>query len=165
MMDRSGKSEQLQIRVSRREKSAIANAAARAGMDMSAYVLQRVLPAPAAQFRELAAACSGPAPRYALAELNSLLAGFTAGELREAVTVPLPPGLSPFFLNYVTAMVEEACAKRGIPVPPWTRAVAPLAEPVFGSALQSLRLYLLTRSPPPFRRRNIFIDASVGDRV
>jgi hypothetical protein len=29
----------------------------------------------------------------------------------------------------------------------------------------SLRLYLLTHSPAPFRRRNIFIDASVGSRV
>jgi hypothetical protein len=41
----------------------------------------------------------------------------------------------------------------------------PLAEPVFGSDLMSLRLYLLTHSPAPFRRRNIFIDASVGFRV
>jgi hypothetical protein len=40
-----------------------------------------------------------------------------------------------------------------------------LTEPVFGSELQSLRLYLLTHSPPPFRARNIFIDATLGDRV
>jgi len=52
-----------------------------------------------------------------------------------------------------------------VPGPPWPRATAPLAEPVFGSALMSLRLYLLTHSPAPFRRRNIFIDASVGSRV
>jgi hypothetical protein len=36
---------------------------------------------------------------------------------------------------------------------------------VFGSTLVSLRLYLLTHSPPPFRRRNIFIDATVGSSV
>jgi hypothetical protein len=36
---------------------------------------------------------------------------------------------------------------------------------VFGSELQSLRLYLLTHSPPPFRARNIFIDSSLGDRI
>jgi hypothetical protein len=36
---------------------------------------------------------------------------------------------------------------------------------VFGSDLQNLRLYLLTHSPPPFRRRNIFIDSTLGDRV
>lgn len=134
-------------------------------MDMSAYVLSRVLSAPAAKFRDLASACAGPAPRYALAELNSLLAGFTAGELREAVATPPPPGLSPFHLNYVTAMVEQSCAKCGIAAPIWTRSVPPLTDPVFASALQGLRLHLLMHSPPPFRRRNIFIDASVGDRV
>ncbi len=62
-------------------------------------------------------------------------------------------------------MVEYACAQRDVAPPAWTRAVAPLTEPVFGSALMSLRLYLLTHSPAPFRRRNIFIDASVGSRV
>jgi len=31
--------------------------------------------------------------------------------------------------------------------------------------LLGLRLHLLTHSPAPFRRRNIFIDASVGARV
>ncbi len=164
-MIKSLKSEQLQLRVSRREKDAIARAAAQAGMDMSAYVLSRVLPPLAAQFRDLAAACAGPAPRHALAELNTFLAGLTAGGLREAADAPPSPGLTPFFLNYLAAMVELACAKRVIPAPAWTRALEPLAEPVFGSTLESLRLHLLTHSPPPFRRRNIFIDSSVGERV
>jgi hypothetical protein len=62
-------------------------------------------------------------------------------------------------------MIESACAQRAIAVPAWTRSIAPLAEPAFGSDLQSLRLYLLTRSPPAFRYRNIFIDATVGDQV
>ena len=62
-------------------------------------------------------------------------------------------------------MVEYACARAGTPPPAWAGAIAPLAEPVFGSGLTSLRLHLLTRSPAPFRRRNIFIDATVGDRV
>ncbi len=164
-MDKSAKSEQLQIRVSAQEKSAIQHAAKRAGMDMSAYVLSRVMSVPAAEFGALVAACAGPAPRFALAELNSLLSAFTPGELRNAIAVPPPSVLTPFLLNYVTAMVEYACAKRAIAVPAWTRAVAPLAEPVFGTTLQSLRLHLLTHSPPPFRGRNIFIDATLGERV
>ena len=164
-MGRSVKSAQLQLRVSPSEKRAIQRAAAEAGLEMSAYVLSRVLAAPAGKFRQLAAACAGPEPRYALAELNSLLAGFTAGELREALPAAPPSGLTPFFLNYITAMVEEACARRAIPAPAWTRTVAPLPEPVFGSALQSLRLHLLAHSPPAFRRRNIFIDSTVGERV
>lgn len=161
----STKSEQLQLRVSRSEKAAIARAAAEAGMDMSAYVLSRVLPAAATTFRELAVLCAGPEPGYALAELNSFLTGLTAGELREAVAAPPPAGLAPYVLNYLTAMVEEACAKRVIPVPFWTSLVPPLADPVFGSSLESLRLHLLTYSPPPFRLRNIFIDSSLGKRV
>jgi uncharacterized protein (DUF1778 family) len=164
-MPATAKSAQLQIRVSPAEKAAIQRAARQAGMDMSAYVLARVLPAAARRFQELTEACRDSADaRFALAELNSWLASLGAGELREAVA-PAPSGLTPFLANYVAAMVEYACAQRGVPPPAWTGAIAPLTEPVFGSALMSLRLYLLTHSPAPFRRRNIFIDATVGDRV
>ena len=160
------KTTQMQIRVSASEKTAIQRAASRAGMDMSAYVLARVLSVPASQFRDAIRDCADSAStRFALAELNSLLTQFTADELRDAVAAPLPPGLSPFLENYIAAMVEYACGMRAIAVPAWTRAIAPLSEPVFGSELQSLRLYLLTHSPPPFRVRNIFIDSTLGDRV
>jgi hypothetical protein len=160
------KTAQLQIRVSADQKTAIQRAAARAGMDMSAYVLSQLLSVPATQFRDCAAACAGSElPRFALAELNSLLTGLTAGELREAVAAPPPAGLTPFHANYIAAMVEQACAKRSIMIPAWTRSIPPLAEPVFGSELRSLRPYLLTNSPPPFRGRNIFIDSTLGDRV
>jgi hypothetical protein len=164
-MSKSPKTEQMQIRVSAHEKAAIQRAAAKAGMDMSAYVLAQVLSVPAAQFRDCVQDCADSAsPRFALAELNSLLSSLTAGELRDAIAVP-PPALSPFLGNYIAAMVEHACAQRAIAVPKWTCSIAPLAEPVYGSELPSLRLYLLTHSPPPFRVRNIFIDATLGDRV
>jgi len=121
---------------------------------------------PAAQFRDCVRDCAESAsPRLALAELNSLLSDLTAGELRDSVEASPPPGLSDFLANYIAAMVEYACARRAVAVPSWTRSIAPLAEPVFGSELQSLRLYLLTHSPPPFRARNIFIDSSLGDRI
>ena len=35
----------------------------------------------------------------------------------------------------------------------------------FASELKSLRLHLLTKSPAPFRRRNLFVDSTLGDRV
>lgn len=159
-----GKSSQLQIRVSPAEKAAIQRAARRAGMDMSAYVLARALPAASRQFRDFVAACRTPQrARFALAELNSWLASLGAGELPEAVATP-PTGLTPYLANYVAAMVEYTCAQRDVASPDWTRSVERLAEPVFGSELASLRLHLLTHSPAPFRRRNIFIDATVGDR-
>jgi hypothetical protein len=165
-MSRSSKTAQMQIRVSAQEKAAIQRAAARAGMDMSAFVLAKVLPDSAAEFRNRVMDCAGSeSPRFGLAELNSLLATFTAGELRDATAAPLPSDLTPFLANYIAAMVEYTCAKRGIAIPAWTRSIAPLAEPVFGSELQSLRHYLLTHSPAPFRGRNIFIDSTVGDRV
>jgi uncharacterized protein (DUF1778 family) len=166
VMDRAGKLSQLQVRVSEAEKSAIRRAARRAGMDMSAYVLSRVLPAPAAAFQEAVTALSAAAdPSFALAQINSLLSGFTAAELREAVAAAPQVTLSPFLTNYVAAMTETVCNTRGLPVPAWARNTEALAEPVFGSALPSLRLYLLTRAPAPFRRRGIFIDSSIGDQV
>ena len=165
-MSKSPKTEQLQIRVSRGQKAAILRAAESAGMDMSAYVLGRVLPERTAEFRRVVEACAEPqAVRFALAELNSLLSSLTAGELRDAVSEPPPTGLTSYIQNYVAAMVEYACVRRNVPVPEWTRRIAALAEPVFGSQLQSLRLYLLVNSPPPFRARNIFIDATIGDQV
>ena len=165
-MNKPAKSEQLQIRISRKEKTAILRAAKRAGMDMSSYVLSRVLSVPVVQFRTAVEACVGTTSvRFALAELNSLLSTLTAGELRDAIAEPPPSSLTPFVHNYIAAMVEYACAKRAVAVPGWTRGVPALAEPVFGTALQSLRFHLLTHSPPPFRARNIFIDATVGGRV
>lgn len=165
----NAKSGQLQIRVSPAEKAAIRSAARRAGLGLSAYVLGRVLPPSTRRFQDLMrdlsrAGADSPEVRFTLAELNSWLADLGAGELQEAIASP-PPELTPYLANYVAAMVEYACAKKGVVAPSWPRATAPLAEPVFASALMSLRLYLLTHSPAPFRRRNIFIDATVGSRV
>lgn len=166
-MSESPKTAQLQIRVSTAEKAAIQRAARRAGMDMSSFVLGRLLPPTGARFQELTSACGQEEAlgRFALAELNSFLAGLAGGELRDAVLAAPTARLGAIQANYIAAMVEYACARRGIEVPAWTGRIAPLASPFFGSQLASLRLYLLTHSPPPFRRRNIFIDASIGARV
>jgi hypothetical protein len=159
------KTAQLQIRVSRLEKAAIQQAAKRAGVDMSAYVLSRVLSVPATRFQECVAECANHVePSFALAELNALLSSLTASEMRHAIAAPPSVALTPFVANYLAAMVEYGCSRCRIPPPVWTRAVAPLDNPVFGTTLQSLRLHLLTQSPPPFRHRNIFIDATLGAR-
>lgn len=157
---------QLQIRVSEAQKAAIRTAAERAGMDMSTYVLSRVLSMPALEFQDAARALAGPAaPSFALADINTLLSRLSSIELRDAVAAVPEVELPPFLANYVAAMIETACAKRGIRVPAWTARVRPLDAPAFGSDLKALRLYLLTHSPAPFRRRNIFIDSSVGAQV
>lgn len=160
------KTAQLQIRVTARQKAGIQRLAKRAGMDMSSYVLNRVLVSPAARFTDCVDACSDPEKaRDALAELNSLLTGFSAAELQDAISVaPVLPA-DPYCANYIAAMVEYACYRQGVEVPRWSGTVAALSEPAFASTLQSLRLHLLMHSPPPFRRRNIYIDSSLGDRV
>jgi uncharacterized protein (DUF1778 family) len=160
------KTAQLQIRVTDQQKNAIQEAAARAGMDMSTYVLSRVLTAPSVQFQECIAGCSREdSARFALAELNSLLTELTPGEMGDAVATGPSVALPPFLANYVAALVEYGCARCCVPAPTWTRSIRPLESPEFGSSLQSLRLHLLTHSPPPFRLRNIFIDSSLGQRV
>jgi hypothetical protein len=165
-MDRGPKKAQLQVRVSDADKAAIQKAAKRAGMDMSAYVLSRVISAPASRFRECVEALTGQAPAsFALAELNSLLSALTPAEMRDAVAAPPTIALSPFLSNYIAAMVEYGCVRCGVEPPAWTRTVVPLNEPAFGTTLLSLRLHLLTHSPPPFRRRNIFIDSTLSNRI
>ena len=165
-MGRNSRTAQLQIRVSAAQKTAIRRAAEQAGLDMSAFVLGRALPTPAIRFHACIEDCAGPAPAaFGLAELNTLLAGWTAAELRDAIAVAPTAPLTPFLSNYIAAMIEQACERRSVRVPGWVRAVQPLAEPMFASTLESLRLHLLTHSPAPFRRRNIFIDATVGDRI
>ena len=159
------KTTQLQIRVTAAQKGAIQRAALRAGMDMSHYVLDRVLSVPAAQFQDTLAQCAGPEPRLALAELNALLSKLSAGELREAIAAPPAVSLTPLLANTIAAMVELACARCGVALPAWTGGIEPLSEPAFGSTLQSVRLHLLKSSPAPFRRRNLFVDASVGDQI
>ena len=160
------KTSQLQIRVSPAQKAAIQREARQAGMDLSAFVLHRLLPVAATRFQALTAACVGEDDRrFALAGLNTFLAGLGAGELRDAVAARPQKALAPIPANYIAAMVESACARSRVAPPAWTGEIAPLAEPLFGSELQSLRLYLLTHSPPAFRRRNIYIDASIGAQV
>jgi len=161
-----GKDVQLQIRVSAAEKKAIQHAAARAGMEMSSWVRARLVPPSRESFRQLVEdlAQQPDERRYLLAELNDFLTRLGPAGLLEAVTEPAPP-LDPYLANYVAAMIETAAHQAGVRPPHWTAHVAPLEAPVFGTDLPSLRLHLLLNTPPAFRRRNIFIDATVGDRV
>ena len=160
------KSTQLQIRVSESQKAALRRHAERAGMSMSDWVLSRALPRASETFQRLLGSLARADRRgYVLAELNDLLTGLSASEFELAVAEPPHVQLDAFGLNYVAAMVEQAAALKGTAAPAWTGDVKPLEEPVFGTSLTSLRLHLLTHAPVPFRRRNIFIDASIGDRV
>ena len=159
------KTAQLQIRVTPAEKAEIERSARQAGLGMSAYALGKLLPGGAAQWRgHLRDILRSDDKRLALAALSSWLANLGAREVADAVDAP-PAGMPTYLANTVAAMVEHVCAAAGAFPPAWTRDVPPLAQPVFGSRLASLRLHLLANSPPAFRRRNLFVDTAVGGQV
>lgn len=136
-------------------------------MDVSKWVLQQLFPTAGERFQHLCRSLdSAPEKRkYVFAELNDFLSQLSARELiatvRHAPSIELPT----FEANYLTAMVEQASAGRRVSPPNWTRRIKPLEQPWFATNLKSLGLHLLTTSPPPFRRRNLFVDSSIGDRV
>lgn len=160
------RSQQLQIRVTPQQKSALRRRARAAGLGMSEYVLTRVLPEGQDRFAALVRALAdAPDPRSVLAEIHDLLATATASELSAAVEYADLDRHTAFHANYLAAMVEQACAQKGVSAPPWTARVRPLEQPYFATDLRSLRAHLLRESPVPFKRRNLFVDAGVGARV
>lgn len=161
-----GKSSQLQVRISPEQKEVLRRLARRAGQDMSTYVLTRALPEARLRFLRLVEGLRDEdQPSFVLAELNDLLSGLTSSELQSAVEHADLSGLDPYLRNYVAAMVEWAAHQRRVPPPPWVHDVEPLTTPHFATSLKNLRLHLLRTAPVPFKRRNIFIDSSIGDRV
>lgn len=133
---------------------------------MSAYVLSRALPSARLRFLELVRALEDEEERrFALAEINGLLSGLSGPEFLDAVSEAPLGNLPPYWQNYLAALVEQAAHQKRIPAPNWLGEVAALEEPHFVGALSSLRLHLLRAAPIPFRRRNIFIDAAVGNRI
>lgn len=160
------KTEQLQIRVTPAQKASLRRAAERAGQDLSEYVLARALPSARDRLERLLPALRDEREsRYVLAEIHDLLASLGPSQLEDAISAAPPADLSRYLQNYVAAMVEQAATQRGVSPPPWLREIEPLAEPVFATPLAGLRLHLLRSSPVPFRRRNLFVDTSIGDRV
>lgn len=161
------KNRQLQIRISAEDKARIQERAASASMDLSKWVLNIVLPPVEREFQVL---CSELVKRpqarsYVFAELNDLLDRLTVKEFEQAVHHEPEVSLPSFEANYLAAMIESAAVLKGAVPPGWTAAVPALDRPWFASSLRSLRLHLLTHSPPPFRCRNLFVDSSVGRRV
>ena len=161
----STKSHQLQIRVTAAQKAALQARAKEAGSDLSAYVLDRALPWRAEQFRDLLHAMAVGDQRFALAEVNDLLAACPPEAFAGSVQDASVGHLEPYLQNYLAGMVEQAAHQKQVPPPAWAARVAPLREPHFATPMRSLRLHLLRSAPVPFKRRNLFVDSAVGARV
>ena len=163
----SRKTQQLQIRVSPEEKKAIQHQAERVGLGLSAYVLARALPEMESRFNEILDGVMRDSEdrRFWLAELNDFLTDLPPADFCDAVEDTDLGGLSLYLQNYVAAMTEQAAKQKGIEPPAWTRTISPLEEPYFAGQLVGLRPHLLRASPVAFKRRNLFVDSSVGDRV
>lgn len=159
------KSSQLQIRVSPDQKATLRRLAEEAGQDLSEYVLSRVLPDAGRQFSAVLRGLQETADeRHRLAELNDLLSMWSAAELAALPSDGIDE-LGGTLRCRIAAMVEHACARAGGLAPTWAGDEPPLEAPSFAVPLRSLRLHLLKTSPVAFRRRNIFVDATVGDRI
>ena len=161
----AAKTHQLQIRVTPEQKRALKQRAARSGQDVSTYVLTRALPAARDRLEKILHDLSEGDHRFWLAELNDLLTSLAPLEFSEAVEEANVDLLSPFLQNYVTAMIELAANQKSVAPPRWAGRVEPLDEPYFAVPFASLRPHLLQTSPVAFKRRNLFIDSSLGDRV
>lgn len=161
------KLQQLQIRVSDEEKAQIQQRAAKAGMDVSKWVLTQVLPAESERFQSICTALAQSPGKhtYIFADLNDFFSSLNGKTFTIAVREPPRIQMPLFEANYMAAMVAHTAALNSVAAPHWLRTIKPLDEPWFASTLKSLRLLLLTSSPPAFRSRNLFIDSSIGDRV
>ena len=161
------KTEQLQIRVTASEKAQIKARASQANEDVSSWVLKRLIPPAEERFQALCEVlATSPTTRPSrFSVINDFLAGMSAKSLVEAVGLAPRADLGSFEANYLAAMIEQACVTKTLDIPAWLTDIEPLPNPWFASSLTSLRLHLLTRSPPAFRRRNLFVDNNVGERV
>lgn len=161
------KSSHLQLRISPDMKRKICSSAHQAGMDMSEWILMRLFPQQADELGKLIAMLREEKTRkLAYAELNDFLTRLAPLEFTQVLeTMPVLEHLPALDQNYIAAMVELAAHQKGVKAPAWIHRIAPLPDPYYGVPFATLRLYLLVNSPIPFKRRNIFIDASLGDRV
>lgn len=160
------KTAQLQIRVSPEQKRTLKRLARDSGLDLSSWVLGRVLPHEGDRFRALTARLATTKERsYALAELADWLRALPRGVFERAVARPPASGLDAQTLNYLAGAIELAATRRGFSAPDWVDAVPAPPAPLFGSQLTAVRLHLLATAPVAMRRRNVFVDASVDQRV
>lgn len=163
---KNSKTSQLQIRVSPQEKELIAKAAKREGQDISTWVLKKIINNNQEIFFELVKKLvSANEYHYVLSELNDFISNLSAKECHVVFKVKPDIKLSAYLSNYLAAMIEQAATKKGFSIPHWLEEIEVLQEAHFETSLVSLRPYLLINTPISFRKRGIFLDSTIGDRI
>ena len=152
-------------------KAALKRKAGAAGLDVSGYVLARVLPSTDVRMTAILGALGGHVDMsFALAELNDILSACPPMAFADTVssavfTAHKMDALTALAQNYVAAMIEQTSHQKNVDPPSWVRRIAPLRAPYYATPLLSLRQHLIAASPVPFKRRNLFVDSAVGDRT
>lgn len=160
------KTQQLQIRVSAAQKALLKRRAAAAGLDVSTFVLRRVLVDTEAQLEDLLVALAAERePRATLARVGGLLASLDSASFRDLTMALDVSRLTAFHQNYLAAMIEHRSSQLGMAAPAWTLRVPVLDEPYFPAGTDRLRPYLMREAPVVYKRRNLFVDAGVGDHL
>ena len=65
---------------------------------------------------------------------------------------------------YLAAVAEYLAERIGVPCPKWAEKRS-LRYPWFTNPSEFLRAVLLVESPPPFRRRNLFVSENAMSRA
>lgn len=161
------KSTWLQLRVSPDEKSRIRAAADAAGLDLSTFVLSKVLRPDVSEFDGyIAWMLEAPDSHVPLAECVDYLQTLPAARGAELAAKPLRfDELPPLRQNEVCAWIEHRAALWGVHPPAWVMDVPALSHPYFAGGLMNLRPYHLVVSPLVCRRRNIFQERALGGRL
>jgi hypothetical protein len=91
----------------------------------------------------------------------------TDNERMEFIAEPLPPASTPEekkWEAFWAAIVEELCVRASLVSPAWTNQQNyVLTNPWFYYPQPSQREWLLSTTPEPFKRRNIFVGGNVLD--
>lgn len=156
----------LQIRLTALEKEVIGQQAHSVGLDVSTWVKQQLFPRHKKIYIELINSMTTlHESKQSLAALNDLLHDLSKDEFVETLTELPKRFIATVLGNYIASMIDFAANQKNIFPPSWTEHYKGTEEPFFSTDLKSLRLHLLRMSPAAFKKRNIFIDSSVGMRL
>ncbi|MBI2027672.1 MAG: hypothetical protein HYS98_07735 [Deltaproteobacteria bacterium] len=162
------RNEYLQIRLSHEDKEQIRKQAHACGKSISEWIRNRLIPEKVLIFHAIIQQLSHAREeekKFIYANMHDFLRDLKKGELEDVLCAPAEMRLDSITLNLIAAMVETRAKQLKVRVPSWICEIKPLARPYFVTPLESLRLHLLKNAPIEFKARNLFVDATLGERA